>query len=334
MMKNKLFIIINVLGMGIGISYCIVAYFAYQYDATFDNVHQNKSTIYRVSAVREFENKLTRYGYAPLPMREVVEKNFTDVSRSTRYFPSQSNFKREDDLFPSNLTYVDPDFFHLFTFEFIAGDPGSLKDNSSVFISESMAVRLFRSAEAALGKTIKQVFGSELKEIQIAGIFREPPMNSSFCKLNGSAYMNFENFKDEFAGVREDDWKQESTLFVQVEDARRTGVVHQQLQHYVENNNKVRDDFQIKEYGLDPFSTIASRDRADNVQAWTWAAPPLSAIIGSMVMSSLILLIACFNLTNTAIAISARRLKEIGIRKVMGSMRVQLIVQFIGETTT
>jgi putative ABC transport system permease protein len=108
MMKNKLFIIINVLGMGMGISYCIVAYFAYRYDTTFDYIHKNRATIYRVSAVREFENKLTRFGYAPLPLREVVDKSFNDVNKSTRYLPSQSNFKRDDDLFPSNLTYVDP----------------------------------------------------------------------------------------------------------------------------------------------------------------------------------------------------------------------------------
>ena len=333
MMKNKLFIIINVFGIGMGISYCIVAYLAFQYDATFDGVHKNRSTIYRVSAVREFENKLTRFGYAPLPLREVVEKNFPDVNKSTRYSPSQSNFKREDDLFPSNLSYVDPEFFDLFTFDFIAGNPELLKDNTSVFISESMAIRLFRTAEEALGKTMQQVYGGELKEIKIAGIFREPPMNSSLCKLNGSAYMNFENFKDEYVGTREDDWKKESTLFLQIEDGSRTKIVHQQLQGYVQNNNKVREDFQVKEFVLDPFTTMASRDRADNVHARTWAAPPLAAIIGSMIMSILILLIACFNLTNTAIAISTRRLKEIGIRKVMGSMRIQLIIQFIGETT-
>ena len=333
MMKNKLFIIINVLGMGMGISYCIVAYFAHQYDATFDAIHKNSATIYRVSAVREFENKLTRFGYAPLPLREVVEKNFNDVNKSTRYLPSQSNFKREDDLFPSNLDYVDPEFFELFTFDFIAGDPSSLKDKTSVFVSESMAIRLFRTPEEALGKIIKQVYGNDLKEVKIGGIFREPPMNSSLFKLNGSAYMNFENVKDEYRGILEEDWKKESTLFLQIEDASRVNVVQKQLQPYTENNNKVREDFRIKEFVLDPFITMAHQDRADNVRAWTWAAPPLSAIVGSAIMSILILLIACFNLTNTAIAISSRRLKEIGIRKVMGSMRVQLIVQFIGETT-
>jgi len=332
MMKNKLFIIINVLGIGMGISYCIVAYFAHQYDATFDAIHNNRATIYRVSAVREFENKLTRFGYAPLPLREVVEKNFSDVNKSTRYLPSQSNFKREDDLFPSNLTYVDPEFFQLFTFDFIAGDPSSLKDKTSVFVSESMAIRLFRTSEEALGKTIKQVYGNDLKEVKIGGIFREPPMNSSLCKLNGTAYMNFDNVKDEW-GILEEDWKKESTLFLQIGDASRIPIVQQQLQPYTENNNKVREDFHIKEFVLDPFITMAHQDRADSVHAWTWAAPPLAAIIGSAIMSTLILLIACFNLTNTAIAISSRRLKEIGIRKVMGGMRAQLIVQFIGETT-
>ena len=68
MMKNKLFIIINVFGMGMGISFCIVAYFAHRYDADYDALHQNRSSIYRISAVREFNNTLTRYGYAPLPI--------------------------------------------------------------------------------------------------------------------------------------------------------------------------------------------------------------------------------------------------------------------------
>jgi cell division protein FtsX len=78
---------------------------------------------------------------------------------------------------------------------------------------------------------------------------------------------------------------------------------------------------------------MAHRDRADEIRAWTWDAPPIAAIVGSAVMGILILLIACFNLTNTAIAISSRRLKEIGVRKVMGGLRKQLIVQFLGETT-
>jgi len=332
MMKNRLFIIINVLGMGVAIACCIVGYLSFEYDSTFNAVHQNSDKIYRVSAIREFDKRLTRVTYTPLPLGEVVDKTFPDVDKSTRYYHSWSNFKREDDLFPANLSYVDPEFFEMFTFEFISGDPKDLKDKTSVFVSDEMAIKLYRSPEEAFGKTITQVYGTELKELKIAGVYKTPPMNSSFFKPDGSAYLNFENYIDEHETVRGDDWSKESTLFVQINDPSRVSSVHKQLQPFVENNNKVREDYQINEFVLAPFVSMGQDDRAESVRTATWDSPPISAVIGSAVMGVLILLIACFNLTNTAIAISSRRLKEIGIRKVMGGMRKQLIAQFIGET--
>lgn len=249
--KNKLFISINVFGMGVGIALCIVGYFAWEYDATFDAVHKNRDNIYRISAVREFENSLTPFGYASLPLGEIVDKTLPDVDQSTRYFHSWSNFKREDDLFSANLSYVDPDFFRMFSFDFMAGNPTDLRDKNSAFISEAMAVRLFRTPQEALGKTITQVYGAELKEVSIAGVFKDPPMNSSFYKRDGSAYMNFENFKDEHKDVTADDWNQECIVFIRIDDHSRKQNIHQQLQQYTENNNKVREDFQVKEFALD-----------------------------------------------------------------------------------
>jgi putative ABC transport system permease protein len=332
MMKNKVFIITNVLGMGIAIAIGIVTYLAYQYDATFDAVHKNSESIYRISSEREFENTQTRFGFAPFPLGEIVNKTFNDVDRSSVYLSSYSNLKLQDDLFPAAITYVEPEFFEMFSFDFIAGSRENLT-KSSVFISETLAVRLFRSPQEALGKTVTQVYGTELKEIKIAAVFREQPMNSSFYKRDGSAFMHLEDYHDEFNKVLPDDWNISSTLFVQINEPGRLNSVHKQLQPFIANNNRVREDFQIAKLTLDPFTTLAHSDRNNNVQAITWAAPPISAIIGSVIMSILILLIACFNLTNTAIAISSGRLKEIGIRKVMGSVRMQLILQFIGETT-
>jgi len=195
LVKNKAFIIINVFGMGIAIACCIVGYLAFEYDSDFDAAHKNGEHIYRVSAVRKFENKLTRFGYAAFPLGEIVEKTFSDVNASSRYFSSHSNFKKGDDLFASNLCYVDSDFFRMFTFDFISGSPSNLKDKTSVFISEKMAARLFNTPDEAIDKTITQVYGTELKEIKIAGIFREPPANSSFYNSHGQAFMNFENVK-------------------------------------------------------------------------------------------------------------------------------------------
>jgi len=332
MTKNKAFIFINVFGMGIAVACAIVGYLAYEYDASFDSKHLKGESVYRISALRSFENSTTRVGYVPLPLGEIADKTLPDVAKSTRYAHSLSNFKINSDLFPANLSYVDAEFFDIFSFDFISGNGESLKGKTNAVISETMATRLFGTPADALGKNITQVLGNELKEVKIAGVFREQPRNSSFFKRDGSAYMSHENYKDEYKNAREDDWTLESTVFLLIEDKSRLSNVRTQLQAYVVNNNKVRQDFQIREFALDPFSSMAHNDRDAEVRTWTNPAAPKSAIVGAMTMSMLILLIACFNLTNTAIAISSKRLKEIGIRKVMGSKRKQLIIQFIGET--
>jgi putative ABC transport system permease protein len=330
MLKNKLFIIINVLGMGIAIGCCIVGYFAYEYDANFDAIHKNREQIYRVSANRTFNENVEKFGYIPHPLSGIIQQNIKDVEKSTRFHFSWSNLKQEDDLFESRLAYVDPDFFDMFTFNFVAGKPSEIKDKSTLFISEKMAVRLFGTPAEALGKSITQVYGAEMKELKVGAVFTEPPQNSSFYYRE--AYLNFDNFKDEFKDHKEDDWNRDVTMFLQVSNPDRIATIDKQIQPYTANNNQVREDFIIKEFVLDHFPTMAFRDRDADVRNWTWEAPPQSAIIGSGIMGILILLIACFNLTNTAMAISSRRLKEIGIRKVMGSMKNQLVMQFLTET--
>jgi putative ABC transport system permease protein len=333
LLKNKVFILINVFGMGIAIACCIVAYFASEYNRTFDGIHANAQKIYRVTAQREFEGTLTRFGFASMPLGGIVQKTMPDVSKSTRYFYSYSNFKRDNDLFAADLHYVDPDFFRIFSFDFISGNPADLKDRTSLFISEEMAVKLFHTSSEALGKTVTQVCGTQLKELKVAGVYKDPPMNSSFYYKHGSSYVNFENAKDEHSNFNEDDWKRVCTLFLQIDDDARVSQVHDQLQSFIPNNNKVREDFKVREFLLERLPGMAIKDRVEYTEAWTFVAPPQSAIIGSTLMGVLILLIACFNLTNTSIAMSSRRLKEIGIRKVMGSRRKQLILQFISETT-
>src|SRR5688572_4137627 len=131
MMKNKLFIFINIFGMGVAIAQCIVGYFAYEYDKTFDDIHTNGASIYRVGCYRTFENDLTHFGYASYPLGELVDKTFQDVDQASRYLNSFSNFKRENDLFDANLKYPDPEFFQLFTFDLVSGNPNELKDKAS-----------------------------------------------------------------------------------------------------------------------------------------------------------------------------------------------------------
>jgi ABC-type antimicrobial peptide transport system permease subunit len=216
----------------------------------------------------------------------------------------------------------------MFTFEFIAGNPADLKDLSKVFLSDELARKLFGSVDV-VGKTVTQVLGTVLKEVQVGGVFKKQTTSQSFYF---ESYMNYDNFFDDAKDVKETDWKNGTSLFIMVNNPDRLNIIHKQLQPYIANNNKVREDFIIKEYALDPFTGMAQRDESNDTWTETRDANPRSAVFAPIIMAILVLLIACFNMTNTSIAISSRRLKEIGIRKVMGSMRSQIIFQFIGET--
>jgi len=331
MMKNKLYLFINIFGMAISIACCIIGYFNYDHNASFDQMHANASTIYRVGSVREFQKELTEFGHAPIALGNAIKRNVAEVDHVIRFSPDGANFRIQNDLFSSDLTYVDAPFFKVFTYDFIEGN-GDLKNQSEICISEELAIKYF-GEEPALGKPITQMLDSgKAKEYVVAGVFKKQPSNSSFY---GQAFSLYENaFEFATGDFNENSWKYRNNLFVQIKDASRVPAIQEQLKQYADNNNKIREDFIIKYFLVEPFEGMAVRDSySDKNGTWTRDGSPLSAVIGIGMMGVFVLLIAIFNLTNTAVAISSRRLKEIGLRKVMGSTRKHLIIQFIGETT-
>ncbi|MEO7992134.1 MAG: FtsX-like permease family protein [Chryseolinea sp.] len=331
MMKNKLYLFINIFGMGTSIACCIVGFFNYDFNVSFDQIHKNASTIYRVGSVREFQNELTEYGYAPIALGNSIKQNIPEVNEVVRYAPEGGNFRIKDELFSSDLTYVDPPFFKLFTYEFIEGN-GDLKTHGEICISDELAIKFFGQGKV-LGKQLTQMLDSgKTKEYVVAGVFKKQPSNSSFY---GQAFSHYDNaFEFSKSDYNENSWRYRNTLFVQIKDPSRVASIQEQLKPYAANNNKIREDFIIKYFLVEPFEGMAVRDSyTDKNGTWTRDGSPLAAVIGVGLMGIFVLLIAIFNLTNTAVAISSRRLKEIGIRKVMGSTRKDLIFQFIGETT-
>jgi ABC-type antimicrobial peptide transport system permease subunit len=336
LIKKKLFVLINVFGMGIAIACCIVAYVNLDYFSKWDKSFGNTENIYRVQVIREFQNSIERYGASPMPLRSFVKQSMKGISQTSRYHSTYSDIRIGDEVFGIQMAFADSSFFDLFEYELKYGVFQNFGDPSKIFISDEVALKYFKK-EDVVGEPFTQIIlGKDgvrrPKEFIIGGVFKKKPWNSSF---NFQIITLFENFWDVNMNpdLGEMSWKGfTGALFFQVDNPSDVSSITSQLVQFVEPQNKVREDFKISAYYLQPFGSMMKQNRKfprvfDNFLG----SVPAEAFTVPAIMAFLILLLACFNFTNTSIAISSNRLKEIGVRKVMGGQRYQLVFQFLSE---
>ncbi|MBX2898415.1 MAG: ABC transporter permease [Cyclobacteriaceae bacterium] len=334
--RNKLFIFINVFGMGIAIACCVVAYLNWQYAAKWDSTQLNAKQIYRVQFNREFQGNHERYGTAPMALAANVKQNFKNVTDVVRYHTAYSDVRIGDEVFGTQFIFTDSAFFDVFSYKLKYGSYSALHNKGMVLISDETARKYF-NREDVVGQPLSQiVLGKDgvrrPKEYLIGGVFERMPMNSS---LRFDVITLIDNFWDINLDPlqHENSWSRWTTLFLRINNEADVPLVSQQLQNYVQPQNLAREDFKITSYYLENFDGMMQRNRKSPRvnNDWTWGGIPNEAVVVPAIMSVMLLLLTCFNFTNTSISIASRRLKEIGIRKVMGGLRRQLVFQFLGE---
>jgi ABC-type antimicrobial peptide transport system permease subunit len=328
LLKNRVFTIINITGLGIALSVCIVAFFNHMFNYEFNRTHENFEKIYRVNSFRDMKGREQEYGIVPATLGIEIAKDIPGIERSARLNRSESPVKEGEDLFSSQISYIDPSFLEIFTFPVVLGDVNSIKNQGSVLLSRKMASILFGD-EFPIGKTIS-IFNDNNKEFTytVGAVFEDLPQNSSF---RIDILTHFDNFLLMWE-QNDTDWKMWTTaLFIKVPDKSTVSSITQSLKNYLPVQNRAREDFRINRFVLIPLKDVGSNTRT------TWSSglmPSLhpAALIAPSIMAIFILLIACFNFANTSIATFSKRLKEIGLRKTFGGRRQQLVTQFMIET--
>ena len=326
--KNKVFTLINIVGMGIALAVCIVAFFNHMFNYEFDRIHENFSEIYRVTSFRDMQGREQEYGIVPATLGLEIKKDIPGIEKAARFIRTGSPVKMGDNIFPAQVSFVDPEFLDIFTFPIINGDKSSIAGQGNVLISESMSKTLFGS-EFPVGKSISIVNDANTEfTFTVGGVFSDFPDNSSF---RIDILSHFDNFLLMWK-VNDADWKFLTTgLFVQISNKSLLIPISEGLKNYLPVQNRAREDFRINRFTLVPLKEVGTNTR----NIWSSGLFPSlhpAALIAPAVMAIFILLIACLNFTNTAIAIFSRRLKEIGLRKTFGGQRRQLVVQFMFET--
>lgn len=325
--KNKVFALINILGLGIALALCIVAYFNHMFEAGWDGQHVNRTKIYKINIFRDMQARNQEYGISPMTLGLEIKKDISGLENVVRYMRSYSPVKVEHEIFNKRVAYVDPDFLDMFTFPLISGSKGILEEKGSVLISEQLAGILFGDQDP-VGKIITIYNDSEKAfTYMVQGVFENLPLNSSF---RIDIMTRFDNFVDMW-GLDETNWQYwVAATFIQVPDPSHVDRVKEMLRKYIPVQNEAREDFKITDFRIIPLKKVGKNNR-DVWSNWLINSMHPAAIVAPPIMAILILLIASFNFTNTAIASAGKRLKEIGIRKVVGGQKRQLVVQFLME---
>lgn len=348
--KHKLYALINIFGLTVGITCCIIIYLFISNELSFDKFQADADTIYRVDELSYtkaqsqieptpfFDTKLpegiNKSIYLPLPLGPTLKDQIPEITNFTRFAQSGALVSNDLESFNQEIHYVDSTFFDVFSLELIKGTSKSvLKNPNDVVLTEEASKRYFGSEDPIGQSLTANIFGEE-KVFTVQGIAKNIPSNSS---IDFSFLVRTENRP--YYEQNSTRWRTYNTpLFVKVDSRSNIELVKSKMndigqEKYAERIKEYRarfglsDSDPLQEYLLTSLKNI----HFDASANWHKVSNPLySYILG--IIAVFILLIACINYVTLAIAQSSKRAKEVGIRKTSGATQKQLAFQFWGET--
>jgi putative ABC transport system permease protein len=322
--KDKAYSSINILGLTIGIT-CSLFLLLYILDElSYDRYHKNADNIYRiVSNIKEPDNAFT-WAVAQMPLADELRDNYPEVKNVVRLAGMNRNlFKYNDKEFTeADFFLADSTVFDMFTYPFLVGDPATALDEPfSIVLSQTTALKYFASADAALNQTIHN---QQNEAFKVTGVMQDVPRNSHFrfdALVSRNTRPQFQGSWGNF-GV---------TTYLQLPEGYELSKMQASLDKIIkEKVNPIFDEVGIKiKYEMQRITDIHLYSK---IQDEAEAGGDISYIYIFGAVAAFMILIACINYMNLATARSANRAKEVGLRKVMGSQRTQLILQFLSES--
>jgi putative ABC transport system permease protein len=325
--KNRLYTLLNVLGLGVGITLMIWGYQTYRFCFSMDDFHADKEHLFRVVVNRDGNDELK--GVCPLPVAKMAQRDFASITESVRWDSRGCDIKGDhSEPFSEEVHFTDPSFFTMFNFPLVSG-AYDLTDKNTVLMTEKMVEKYFGKTNP-LGKTLLLYTGEKLSiPLQVSGVLKDVPTNSSF-RFN--FITNFENLKtSDSTFLQPDDWKWfADAVILKIPNAEDAIHLASDFNQYLPQQNAARKDWLVTKFQLLPLSTI--NDQAEYISSNGLVGRPNDgATYGGLMMACLIFLSACLNFANTTVSRSNRRLREMGVRKVMGGTRSQLMRQMLLE---
>ncbi len=336
LVRNKKFSLINISGLAIGIASSILIFTVVQYELSYDTFQPGYNNIYQVAIEDKFPGSTAYTPGTPYPALDAIRARFPQMTTGVIYAnysaqltvvgPDGAPSREKRFIEETGMFFADPQYFKIFKTNWLMGSPEVLDQPNKIVLTKKTAEKYFGQWQEAAGKYIRL---DNLNNLQVAGIIQDPPGNSDFqYKAIGS----YPIFKSNSFYPYSREWNSTSSseqLYVLLAPTQSVTAINAQLlkyskERFKENNRKVSRTIFLR-----PLSILHFDSRMENMgdhitnksTLWTLA-----------LIALFILVMACINFVNLSTVQAVNRSKEIGVRKVLGSGRWNLLWQILGET--
>ena len=327
-MRHKVYAVINIMGLAVGMAGCIFILLWVQNELSYDRFHKNGDDIYRVIQHVGYANQNRAWAITQGPLGPALERDFPEVINTVRIAGSRFLLVQEDKSLYELVILADGSLFEMFDFPLIKGNPATaLIDSDHMVLSEEMAKKYFGEQDP-IGKIITI---NQKHAFVITGVMQNIPKNSALHGIGFIVPFIFGRQLTWTAWGKEiswsvDDWGNSAFYtFIQLRQGVTRQDVEPMIYGYLSDKPTVEGGEKLS---LQPLRKIHLYSNYD----WDWSHGDIKYVLAFFIVGIFILLIACINYMNLATARSSIRAKEIGLRKVAGAFKSDIVKQLLGES--
>lgn len=326
--RRKVFTIINMAGLSVGLASCIAIFLFIEYELSFDTFHNNHENIYRVTHLIKMPNEDHHRAATQYPLADALREDIAGAGEVVRVIHQNPVIKVNNELFETeDAVFTEPEFFNIFSCKWIYGDKKRALENSNTcIITDKSALKYFGELNV-FGKTLS--IGDSL-DFKITGVVEAPPKNTH---IPYTILFSTKGLNKRIAGFNYDTWNGTSTgFYTYVKLHKDETAANFESKMEIVKKKYLSQSWHDKEfYYLQPIKNIHFDTRLENDTPGYITSKRILWIFA--LVGLFIIAIASINFINLATAMAMKRAKEVGIKKVIGASRKVLIKQFLTETT-